>query len=272
MVAFIDSFIHFVIISYFTDDGGLKQTFELQAFTLQADHSLMMAQPQLTLHSELSADFVLNNLEPGSTFMLYVYAVNVKGLSAPVILPVSTLKEAAKRTVPPSTTDTFGASVAGAVAMGTGAAFLLIIITGIVAVLRCKQNQSERNRRNSRPEPILIQHDGAHQQSQSQRIAINGNCSQMNGGSSVINGTVGIRDNSRNRSRNENELIDAADSAAQAGFYDYRPIRQRQQQLSSFGGHLLSPATTPLYGSSRCNNKLPPDYVANLSDVPESCV
>ena len=59
----------------------------------------MMAQPQLTLHSESSADFVRNNLEPGTTFILYVYAVNIKGLSAPVILPVSTLKEATKRTL-----------------------------------------------------------------------------------------------------------------------------------------------------------------------------
>ncbi|EFX89926.1 hypothetical protein DAPPUDRAFT_20705, partial [Daphnia pulex] len=74
------------------DDGGLKQTFQLQAM------DVMTGQPQLTLQSDSVAEFWLTDLEPGSTFMLYLYAVNVKGLSQPVVLPVSTLKEAAKRT------------------------------------------------------------------------------------------------------------------------------------------------------------------------------
>ena len=59
-------------------DGGLKQSFQLQALDVST------GTPVMTITS-LTPEFSLNSLEPGSTFMLYVYAVNVKGLSPPVI-------------------------------------------------------------------------------------------------------------------------------------------------------------------------------------------
>ena len=195
----------------------------------------MAGQPHMILNSE-SAEFWLSNLEPGSTFMLYVYAVNVKGLSPPVILPVSTLKEAAKRTVPP-TTETFVGSVASAVAMGTGIAFLLIATITVVAVIRCKQNQNSR--RNSQPE-ILLHHQqqGCNQRFDPSSSKTNGIC--------LSNGSNGI----------STSAADPSDEMAEsAGFYNYRSMRRN---ISSTSGRPCS--------------KLPPDFIANLSDAPESCV
>lgn len=94
--------------------------------------------PLLTLQSQSEAEFWLEHLEPGSTFMLYLYAVNIKGLSSPVILPASTLKEAAKRTVPP-TTDAFPSSIISAVAMGSGAGLLLVASISVIVCIRCKR-------------------------------------------------------------------------------------------------------------------------------------
>ena len=96
----------------------------------------------MTLNSA-TPEFWLSQLEAGSTFVLSVQAVNVKGVSAPLILPVSTLKEAAKRTVPPAAVDAFGGGVAGAVALGTGAAVLLAgAVAGAVACRRCHRLRS----------------------------------------------------------------------------------------------------------------------------------
>ena len=199
----------------------------------------MAGQPHMILHSESAAEFWLSNLEPGSTFMLYVYAVNVKGLSPPVILPVSTLKEAAKRTVPP-TTETFVGSVASAVAMGTGVAFVLIATITVVAVVRCKQNQNSR--RNSQPE-ILLNHQ---QQGGNQRF--DPSSSTKTNGICLSNGSNGT----------STSVADPSDEMAEsAGFYNYRSMRR----------NISSPST-----SGRPRSKLPPDFVANLSDAPESCV
>lgn len=175
------------------DDGGLKQSFQLQAMDVSS------GQPLLTLQSDSAPEFWLTELEPGSTFTLYLYAANGKGLSAPVVLPASTLKEAAKRTVPPST-DKFSSGLLGAAATGVAVGVLLLSGVGAVACVRCR-------RRGGPPA------DGE----------------AKAGGEPIDSGAA----------REEN-----------GGF--------REQQARG--------------AEKRARLKVPPAFVVNMSDVPESCV
>ena len=203
-------------------------------------------QPQLTLQSDSAAEFWLSDLEPGSTFMLYLYAVNVKGLSLPVVLPVSTLKEAAKRTVPPST-DPFSGSVAGAVAMGTGAGLLLVSAIIAFACIRYRRRRNDSSTRlTSLTGPAV---DGIHQQYE-QQAHING-VGQTNKGRSVHKNGELVSE------LTAPDICHADDR--NAGFYQ-RPAAAR--------------TTVPPFadGNKRTCLKLPPDFVHTMSDVPESCV
>ena len=210
------------------DDGGLDQTFQLQVMDVS------LQQPLVTLQSN-KPDFYLSNLEAGSTFMLYLYAMNTKGSSQPVILPVSTLKEAAKRTVPP-TTDNIGGSVAIAVAMSIGVAILLITIITVAVCIRYK-------RRN----PALI--------NESTQAPTKSNTSDVTGFSKATVKTMQVNDNEANGVHRRNESIDDSDS----GFY-HQPVRNG----------LLS-SMTPVDRSS-CILRISSEYLANISDVPESSV
>ena len=184
----------------------MKQSFQLQAMDVAT------GQPQLTLQTESSAEFWLTELEPGSTFTLYLYAANAKGLSAPVVLPASTLKEAAKRTVPPST-DKLSGGLLGVAA--TGAAFGLVFISsvGVVACVRCR-----KRRRNETSSSLLAPRADA------QAKPTSGACT---------NGDVNLALHEEN-----------------GGF---------QQQT-----HAAAEKPSRL--------KVPPAFVVNMSDVPESCV
>lgn len=209
-------------------------------------------QPQLTLQSDSVAEFWLTELEPGSTFMLYLYAVNVKGLSLPVVLPVSTLKEAAKRTVPPST-DPFSGSVAGAVAMGTGAGLLLVSTIIAFACIRYRRRNIPASRMTSFMGSAVDDHRGLNQQQQyhQQKAHTNG---------------ISQTDKSRlsNAAHTNGELVseltapDVCHDDRNAGFYHHRPDR--------------TPAPPYASDNKRTCLKLPPDFVATMSDVPESCV
>lgn len=203
----------------------------------------MTGQPQLTLQSDTVAEFWLTDLEPGSTFMLYLYAVNVKGLSQPVVLPVSTLKEAAKRTVPPST-DPFSGRVAGAVAMGTGAGLLLLTTIVVVACLRCRKKQNDSTVTITSSSG-LAEPGQYHQQMQVHSNGINHQ--SANSRPTHTDGELVHEKTTESFTVNEDKS---------AGFYP------RPAQMSA----------TP-YGGSKGNClKLPPDYVATMSGAPESCV
>lgn len=195
---------------------------------------------QLTLQSDSAAEFLLTQLEPGTTFMLYLYAVNVKGLSSPVILPASTLKEAAKRTVPPST-DSFPGSVASAVAMGSGAGLLLVASISVVACLRCKRRTGNNIARTAEDRETQV--------------------AQCSKGSPSCDGAVRAGNHSIPYA-NSNGRDESAESA---GFYHHRPGRptpgaQHQQ--------LFSTSST----DRRTRLKLPPDFVPMSENIPESCV
>lgn len=226
-----------------TDDGGLKQTFQLQAM------DVMTGQPQLTLQSDSAAEFWLTDLEPGSTFMLYLYAVNVKGLSQPVVLPVSTLKEAAKRTVPPST-DPFSGRVAGAVAMGTGAGLLLLLTVVVAACIRCRKRRND-SAMTMTSLTALAEQDQYHQQNQSHHS--NG-INHQSAKSSRVAHTNGELVNETSA-----DCFASQNDDRSAGFYP------RSTRV---------PAPPYVANSSSKTNclKLPPDYVAEMSEVPESCV
>lgn len=204
---------------------------------------VMTGQPQLTLQSDSAPEFWLTDLEPGSTFMLYLYAVNVKGLSQPVILPVSTLKEAAKRTVPPST-DPFSGSVAGAVAMGSGAGILLV--TGIIVAvcIRCRRKQNGSATTVPLTTTAVDEPDQFHQQHQEPH-------------------SNGINQKAKNRPVyvNGEATLEPTPSVSiqedrNAGFY-HRPVRTAAPSHSE---------------NKRTCLKIPPDFVTTMSDVPESCV
>ena len=203
----------------------------------------MTGLPLLTLQSDVAAEFWLTQLEPGTTFMLYVYAVNVKGLSAPIILPASTLKEAAKRTVPPAT-DSFPGSVASAVAMGSGAGLLLLASISIFACLRCKRR------------PGMIPGSEALDR-ETQVVLKSANGSARDGGVMISKRSPSSTSNSRD------------ESGESAGFH-HRPVlrpttatsaAQHQQQLLFSNGTM----------DRRARLKVPPDFVPS-SDIPESCV
>jgi hypothetical protein len=225
-----------------TDDGGLKQTFQLQAM------DVMTGQPQLTLQSDSVAEFWLTDLEPGSTFMLYLYAVNVKGLSQPVVLPVSTLKEAAKRTVPPST-DPFSGRVAGAVAMGTGAGLLLVSTVVVAACIRCRKRRND-SAMTMTSLTALAEQDQYHQQNQGQRS----------------NGINHQSPKSSRQTHKNGELVNETSTECFAN--------QNDDRSAGFYPRLTRVPAPPYVANSSKNNclKLPPDYVAEMSEVPESCV
>ena len=241
-----------LFIDGISDDGGLKQTFQLQAM------DVMTGQPQLTLQSDAAPEFWLTDLEPGSTFMLYLYAVNVKGLSQPVILPVSTLKEAAKRTVPPST-DPFSGGVVGAVAMGSAAAILLVASVVVVACLRCKTRQ------NSSAAAIIS-------------LAASTNETERRG----------PLEHYQHKKQDEahSNGIDA-DAAKSHQSLSIRPSSEStcNQFILPVGHHGEEPSTTGFYHrparmsapATQVDNKrncfkIPPEFVATMSDVPESRV
>ena len=218
------------------DDGGLKQTFQLQALDVSSGLSLV------TLHSDTAPEFRLSNLEPGSTFMLYLYAVNAKGSSAPVVLPVSTLKEAAKRTVPP-TTDTFPSNVASAVAMGTAAALLLISSIALAACIRYRRHRTGLHRDTSLahgPSDPLCTHEGAQDDNKLGR------------------NTSSLKENkvSTNGACKRDDSVDDTDS----GFCNHQPVKN---------GMLSS---SPLAPERRTCLKLPLEYMANIPNAPESSV
>lgn len=209
------------------DDGGLDQTFQLQVMDVS------LQQPLVTLQSN-RPEFFLSNLEAGSTFMLYLYAMNTKGSSHPVVLPVSTLKEAAKRTVPP-TTDNFAGSMVIAVVMGTGVAISLIVIITVVACIRYK-------RRNTG----LI--------NESTRAPTKSNTSDVAAFSADTVKITQVNDNKANGTH-RHESLDDSDS----GFY-HHPVRNG----------LLSSMTAA--DRSSCILRISSEYLANISDVPESSV
>jgi hypothetical protein len=218
-----------------TDDGGLKQTFQLQAM------DVMTGQPQLTLQSDSVAEFWLTDLEPGSTFMLYLYAVNVKGLSQPVVLPVSTLKEAAKRTVPPST-DPFSGRVAGAVAMGTGAGLLLVSTVVVAACIRCRKRRNDSSMTMTSL-TALAEQDQYHQQNQGHRCSNGINHQSAKNNSSRLAHTNGELVN-----ETSTEGIATQNDDRSAGFYP------RSTRVPA----------PPYVANSNKNNclKLPLDYAA----------
>ena len=186
-------------------------------------------QSLVTLQSN-EPEFYLSNLEAGSTFMLYLYAVNAKGSSHPVVLPVSTLKEAAKRTVPPMT-DNFPSNVVTAVAMGTGVAISLIAIIAVAACIRYK-------RRNTALSNEAQPHAASNAVTAFSQDAVK---------------TSQVNDSSVGLDCRPNESLDDSDS----GFY-HRPVRN---------GTLLSSERTG------CTLKISSsEFLANISDVPESCV
>ena len=193
-----------------------------------------LQQPLVTLQSN-KPEFYLSNLEAGSTFMLYLYAMNTKGSSHPVILPVSTLKEAAKRTVPP-TTDNLDGSVVIAVAMGAGVAISLIAIITVAACIRYR-------RRNT----ALI--------NESIRVPIKSNASDVGAFSKDSVKITQVSDNELSGVHRRHESLDDTDS----GFY-HQPVRN---------GLLSSMAAAD---RSSCILRISSEYLANISDVPESSV
>lgn len=197
----------------------------------------MTGLPQLTLQSELAPEFWLTDLEPGSTFTLYLYAANAKGLSAPVVLPASTLKEAAKRTVPPNR-DTFSSSVVGVMATGAGAGLLLIGSIAVVVCLRCrKENDGSSNT------SLLPASDNVGQ-------------AESKAKSCQVTGSTAL-------------------PAYSYGDGISLPASRVQNYEENGGFHHQSAQPAGIntqQTEKRACLKVPPAFVVNMSDVPESCV
>ena len=204
---------------------------------------------------------------PYSNFPQNVQILNV--LSFQLIIPVSTLKEAAKRTVPP-TTDYFTGNVIGAVAMGTGAGALLTCAITVVACFRCRRSASSTTVATtslSNGAVVSIKDDSACEmngfvppgsgfrdrlQSSAESTLKRNNLHQRTAHSS-LQGIMGDAD-----------VADDDDDAA-SGFYQlHTPVRTACSTLN--GSLTTTEPTTYLTIYSATN------YLANRSDVPESCV
>ena len=195
----------------------------------------------MTLNSEI-AEFWLNQLESGSTFMLYISAVNVKGVSPHVMIPVSTLKEAAKRTVPPVTnSDLFTNNIFGAVALGMGIGLLLTCIIITVVCLRIK-------RRSQRHTSAAVECETVNSSN-----GINNQLPDVETCPSdlkIANSKSAETKTQKNENSDELCSVDVVESV----FY-HRPI--------SNIGHTDQTSFPKLYSST---------YLKNCTDLPESCV
>lgn len=249
-----------------TDDGGLKQSFQLQAM------DVMTGQPQLTLQSDVAAEFWLSDLEPGSTFILYLYAVNVKGLSTPVVLPVSTLKEAAKRTVPPST-DAFSDSVIGAVAVGSAAGIMLAGAVAIAACIRCKRQSSVANTRSAAGRLALRPLTAEDCDDLYRQTSCNGSGDGRNSGKNKTssNGTADPLWRAEGHQLVKGD-VPCTTQQVYGRLNDQEQSFQQRRLQQKNGSAATSLSSSSTLEQRRTCLKMPPEFAVNMSDVPESCV
>ena len=83
------------------DNGGSQQHFHAHVFQVESEEGLsendffqednLQAQSQMNLTSEKSPTFYLSNLTPGTSYMVELYASNVRGQSDRSRLSVTTL-------------------------------------------------------------------------------------------------------------------------------------------------------------------------------------
>ena len=230
-------------------DGGLKQRFRIQAVDVTSGSILSEAT------SDVAADFWIDNLEPGTTFVLYLFAYNAKGSSSSVVIPVSTIKEAAKQTIPgpvdPGPVDAAAAAagsqlVAGvAVALAATAAFLLTCAALVAASWIQRKNYLLRRTQ-----------------------AESGGLTETDHANNVAATSAGLTNKAHWPSQSvKQDPVDADDGDDDDGddadsCFFHRPVR----------------ISSPSYSDRADNNKVvlkvftAPNYYLCDSDVPESCV
>ncbi|XP_015927862.1 nephrin [Parasteatoda tepidariorum] len=117
------------------DDGGMKQTFHLEIYSMKREQLLA------NVTSNDYPSFIVRGLPPGTTFIIVVYSSNSKGRSSSVALTASTLFSAEKQTEDENKSIISAVLLVSLAALGTLA---LLAIAAVVAVFRNKTRNVSR--------------------------------------------------------------------------------------------------------------------------------
>ncbi|GIZ01275.1 nephrin [Caerostris extrusa] len=115
------------------DDGGSKQSFHLEIYSMRKEQLLA----NVTSHDNPS--FIVRGLPPGSSFIVVVYSSNSKGRSTSVALTASTLFSAERQTEDENKSVISAVLLVSLAALGTLA---LLAVAAVVAVVRNKTRSS----------------------------------------------------------------------------------------------------------------------------------
>ncbi|XP_037786540.1 nephrin-like [Penaeus monodon] len=124
-------------------DGGLQQRFIIEAFETETDRLL------LNITEKSTPDFTLTGLEPGASYLLYIYAANEKGISDKRRMQGYTLRDVAERRTaqvrpPPEELMSFTPIIA--VVVGVLGSLVLVAITSVVVVSLKRKRRRPRNK------------------------------------------------------------------------------------------------------------------------------
>lgn len=124
-------------------DGGLQQRFIIEAFESETDRLL------LNITEKSTPDFTLTGLEPGASYLLYIYAANEKGISDKRRMQGYTLRDVAERRTaqvrpPPEELMSFTPIIA--VVVGVLGSLVLVAITSVVVVSLKRKRRRPRNK------------------------------------------------------------------------------------------------------------------------------
>lgn len=124
-------------------DGGLQQRFIIEAFETDTERLL------LNITEKTIPDFTLTGLEPGASYLLYIYAANEKGISEKRRMQGYTLRDVAERRTaqvrpPPEELMSFTPIIA--VVVGVLGSLVLVAITSVVVVSLKRKRRRPRNK------------------------------------------------------------------------------------------------------------------------------
>ncbi|XP_035219746.1 nephrin-like, partial [Stegodyphus dumicola] len=115
------------------DDGGEKQSFHLELYSMKREQLLA------NITSNENPNFLVRGLPTGSSFIVVIYASNSRGRSTSVALTASTLFSAERQTDDDSRSVISAVLLVSLAALGTLA---LLAVAAVVAVVRNKRNSS----------------------------------------------------------------------------------------------------------------------------------
>ncbi|XP_076234570.1 protein turtle homolog B isoform X2 [Calliopsis andreniformis] len=116
-------------------DGGLPQKFTIQVDRGSGSNNTKSTKPNTTIHNQTSKvpSFSVSNLDPGTSYEVYIYASNSKGRSETVHFRATTLNLPERRTALTPVMLSLSGPLLGAV-VGATAGLLLVIFVIVLAV------------------------------------------------------------------------------------------------------------------------------------------